>query len=871
MPADPSPPNIDPHPASIARPRAVWFRRVAGPLFALVMFVVAAAALHHLLREYHLRDIVAAAGEISGRQRGWAALLTLASYFTLTGYDAVALLYIRRPLAYTKIALASFVAYAFSMNLGFAPLTGSAVRYRVYSGWGLGAVDVARIVAFCGVAFWLGFLALAGSAFLLEPTALPTVVPVPLASTRVLGFVFLAIVAGVLIYRGFGHHTLRVRRWEFEMPSLGVTLLGAGVALVDWAIAAAVLYVLLPADIPHGYAGFLTIFLLAQLVGVLSTVPGGLGVFESALVLLLHGQIPTPPLVGALLVFRAIYFLAPFGVAVVALAGVEAYRHRAVVRRVSTQLGDWAAPTVPHVLAATTFLAGVILLVSGATPALTPRLHIVRDLLPLPVIEISHFLGSVIGTLLLVLARGIQRRLNAAFVLTTILLAVGALVSLLKGADYEEAIALTVMLAALLAARRGFYRRASLLSPRLTAGWLVMIVLAFGAAIWLGFLSFKHVEYRDDLWWQFSYRADAPRFLRATVGAAVVLLLLAAQRLLGPARPRPHRAADDELATAADILSRQPTTWGCFALLGDKAMLFSDARTAFLMYGVQGRSWIALGDPVGPPQEQAELVWRFHELCDQYAGWTVFHNVRPACLPLYVEVGLTPMKIGENARVPLADFSLTGRERKQFRQVAGKFEREGCTFEVVPVEGMPALLPALRSVSDAWLAEKHTREKQFTIGFFDEIYLARFPVAVVRRGDDVLAFANIWAAAPGTELSVDLMRYRPETPHGVMDFLFSQLMLWARAAGYAWFDLGMAPLAGLEARPLGPVWNRVGGLIFRHGEYFFNYQGLRAYKAKFAPVWEPRYLVYPGGLMLPNILLDFAALVSGGFRGIVRK
>ena len=845
--------------------------RIVGFLFALLMFTLALITLHGLLRDYHLHEIFKAAQQIPHRQLWWAVILTLLGYLALTGYDAVALLYIRRPLAYPKIALASFVSYAFSMNLGFAPITGSAVRYRVYSSSGLMAVDVARIVAFCGIVFWLGFLTLAGVSFLVEPAELPSVLSMPLGSTRVLGIVFLSIVVGILVLNAWLRRPIRVQQWQWAAPSTTTSLLGLAVSCADWALVAGVLYVLLPASLPHGYPGFLTLFLLAQLIGVISTVPGGLGVFESAMVLLLSDQIPRPELVGALLVFRAIYFLAPFGLAVLTLGASEAYRHRWTVRRVSAQVGDWLSPIVPQFFAATTFIAGLILLFSGATPALTPRMHLVRDLLPLPVVEISHFAGSVAGVLLLILARGIQRRLNAAYVLTVALLGIGIAASLLKGADYEEAIALSVMLVALLPTRGEFRRRAALLSPRFSAGWIIVILLALGTTLWLGLLSFKHVEYRNELWWHFSYAGDAPRFLRAVVGCAVVLLVFAVQRLVGPTQARPHVPSDRDIEQAVTTIAQQSETTGYFALLRDKALLFNDDQTGFIMYGVQGRSWIALGDPVGPPAEHRELIWRFSELCDQYAGWTVFHNVSPAGLPLYVEAGLSPMKIGESARVPLDTFSLAGPRRRQFRQVKSRFEREGCHFEIVPRTAVPALLPALRMVSDAWLRDKNTREKRFTIGFFDEAYLARFPMALVRRGEEILAFANLWATDRKEELSIDLMRYRPETPNGVMDFLFSQLMLWGRQEGYQWFDLGMAPLSGLESHPLAPVWNRVGNLIFLHGEYFFNYRGLREYKDKFEPHWEPRYLVYPGGLILPNILLDFATLLSGGPLGIIKK
>jgi phosphatidylglycerol lysyltransferase len=141
----------------------------------------------------------------------------------------------------------------------------------------------------------------------------------------------------------------------------------------------------------------------------------------------------------------------------------------------------------------------------------------------------------------------------------------------------------------------------------------------------------------------------------------------------------------------------------------------------------------------------------------------------------------------------------------------------------------------------------------------------------VRCEGDPVAFASLWMAGDGGELAVDLMRFGPDAPRGAMDFLFIELMLWARTQGYRWLNLGMAPLAGLEQHPLAPVWHRVGNFVFRHGEHFYNFDGLRRYKAKFNPTWESKYLASPGGLVLPRVLLDVSALISGGVREIFSK
>src|SRR6185295_15684204 len=342
-------------------------------------------------------------------------------------------------------------------------------------------------------------------------------------------------------------------------------------------------------------------------------------------------------------------------------------------------------------------------------------------------------------------------------------------------------------------------------------------------------------------------------------------------RLLRPAAPEPARPSEEELARAAVITAAAPRTYAYLALLGDKQLLFNDAGNAFVMFGVERRSWVSMGDPVGPESERAELVWKFRELVDRNAGWTCFYQVSERSLHRYVDLGLALVKLGEEARVPLSGFSLEGRNRKKLRHAHRRCEEEGCALEVVPAERVAAFLPELERISTDWLRTRSTREKGFSLGFFDMDYLARLPIALIRRGGAIVAFANLWPGGDKDELSIDLMRHTLDAPPGVMDYLFLELMLWGAAEGYRWFNLGMAPLAGLEARAIAPLWSRLGAMVFRHGEHFYNFQGLRHCKDKFDPVWEPRYLACPGGLALPLVLADVAGLIGRGFRGVVAK
>ena len=838
------------------------------PLLILAIFGVALRVLQETLAHYRYRDVIIYLGSLPADQIILAIALSMLGYLVMTGYDTLAFQYIKQPLPYRKIALASFIGYAFNNNVGLSGIVGGSLRYRLYTAWRLSAVDIARVIAFCTISFWLGFVLLGGTFFILAPPELPTGVHLPFVSVRILGFLLLLPAVMYFAWIALRREPVRIRQWEFELPSPGLFVAQIVISSIDWTIAAAVFYILLPDALPLTFVRFLGIFLLAQIAGVLSNIPGGLGVFEAVTLLFLAPFFSASAILGALVAFRAIYYLFPLFTATLLLTGHEIIEKREGVARAWRIFGRWAPGIAPNLLAFTTFVGGAVLLYSGATPTLPSRLLWLRRLVPLPIVEISHFFGSIAGAILLLVARGLQRRLDAAYQTAIFILSAGIIFQIFKGGDYEEAIILVIMLAALISSRQHFYRKGSLVNESFGPGWLVAILLVLISSAWLGFFSYKHVEYSSDLWWHFQFRSDAPRFLRASVGVLAIMLIVAVRHLLRPAIPEPDPPTPQEVEDAAELVRTDRSSQTNLALLGDKPLLFSDNRKGFIMYGVEGRSWIAMGDPVGPDEEKAELIWKFRELADLHAGWTVFYQVRREHLHLYLDLGLTLLKFGEEARVSLRDFSLEGGTRKWLRKMQRKVETENCTFQIVDAE---PILPELRAISDSWLAEKKTREKGFSLGFFAENYVRRFPIAVVKRDDRIVAFANVWTSGEHSELSVDLMRQLPEAPAGVMDFMFLHLILWGQQQGYDWFNLGMAPLSGLENRTFATLWNRVGSLTYRFGENFYNFQGLRQYKEKFDPVWEPMYLASPGGLALPRILTHLAALISGGLRGVVTK
>lgn len=845
--------------------------RILGFIAVIVLFAIALKVLRHELATYSLKDITQKVKEVSRGQLFGAALLTVLSYSLLTLYDLLALRYLKRRLTYLQTALASFLGYVFSYNVGLSILGGGTVRYRLYSLWGLGPVEIGKLIAFSALTFWVGLMTLTGSAFVLDPLPMPEIVHWGMKTTMPIGIVLLLLVSFYLGVSASGKKKIQWRDEAFFLPSLSQSLEQILLGMLDVLVAGSVLYMLLPASGVPSFPVFISIYALALCLGMLSHVPGGVGVFESVMLVFLTPAVPGVEVVTSLLLYRLLYYIFPFVLGLLIYAGFEIRQQRGELRRLASISTRLMSTLTPRILAAAAFAGGALLLLSGATPALPERMNWLRDVVPLSLVEASHFLGSLVGLFLLVLSRGILRKLDAAYHLTLASLVAGIILSLLKGLDYEEAGVLTLFLLAFLPSRRNFHRKAALFADRFSLEWILVIGMVLGSSIWLGFFSFKHVEYSHDLWWTFAFGKEASRFLRASIGASGLLLAFGMVRLLRPARPLETRPKKEEIERARPLALACPRTVAQLVLVGDKPLLFSEKGTAFLMYGIYGRSWVVLGGPFGSDEEAADLLWDFRELCDEHDGWEVFYQVHPDTLPLLAEGGFSFVKFGEEAIMDLTNFSLEGNARKSLRHAHGRLVKQGLTFEVRPAKDVTAILPELKSISDAWLATKSSSEKGFSLGYFSEEYLLRTDMALVMQEGKIVGFANLLASNPHCELSIDLMRYRPDAPPGIMDYLFCQLMMWGREQGYKTFNLGMAPLSGLDNKPLAPRWNRFAAFVFQHGEHFYNFQGLRSYKEKYHPRWEPRYLAYNSVAPLPMILTHVAALIANGMKGIWKR
>ncbi len=831
-----------------------------APLVIIAIFMGAIYLLSKELKHYNIHEIRSAVTHIPVWRLGAAVGLTVFNYLVLIGYDYLAIRAIHHPLPLSRISLASFTGFATSYNFG-AILGGTSVRYRLYSAWGLSAVEILQLIIMLGTTYWVGVFALAGVVFIVQPFPVPESLHLPFQNVQPLGYILLATAAIYASITVICKSPLVVKGVKIPLPKLGMTLLQLAVSAIDLALIAVIVYILLAPDLSIGYVEFLGIFLMATVAVVLSHVPGGIGVFELVILTLVASKSSAVILAG-LLVFRVIYYLLPLFGAIILLGLHELSLRRSLATSMVKEINCWSNVVAPLVLSWCTLLAGAVLLFSGATPIVITRLDFLQNSIPLPLVQVSHFISCLIGAALLLLARGLQERLESAWRFITILLSLGIIASILKGFDFEEAILLAVILMGLVLSRNQFYRNGSITHERFKLDWIGTVLVILGCSIWLGLFAYKHIEYSNELWWNFTFKSNVSRFLRGSIGATILLLLFVMFKWITTLKSRASQTQEDKLDLVAPLLKTSKQASANLALLGDKSLLLNEQQTAFIMYGKRKRSWITLGDPIGPNEELAELIWQFRELVDRNGGHPAFYQVAQENLSLYLDQGLTNLKLGEEARVPLESFDITESKQAAHQQTITQIEAEHYEFSIVPAEQVPALLPKLKQVSDAWLNHKKIAEKSFIMGYFDEAYLLQFPIVVIRQNKKIIAFSNILEGADKAELSADLVRYLPDAPPNIMDYLFTKLLIWGKQTGYAWFNLGMAPISGNESQPLAPLWKHPTTLIFRYGDHFNNLEELRHFKAKFDPVWSSKYLVSPGGLTLPHILTDVVALIE---------
>jgi phosphatidylglycerol lysyltransferase len=540
------------------------------------------------------------------------------------------------------------------------------------------------------------------------------------------------------------------------------------------------------------------------------------------------------------------------------------------------RLDVWAVRVVAFLTAG----MGAINLESAIIPAFQNRLSLIENTLPLEVRHGGRLTAALAGFALFLVAGSLWRRKRTGWQITIVLLVISVITHLIKGLDYEEAGLAFSLIVILLFFRSSFHAASD--RPSLRQGLLVLAA-AFIFTLIYGSIGFylldHHFSVKFGLWAALQqtvimftsfynpglepitgfgrYFIFSIYFFGLTTISYALLMLIRPVLVRVPATREEHVRAENI------ILNHGRTALAHPALFEDKSYFFSPGGSV-IAYAVRGRGAMALGDPIGPPEDAPAIISAFQDFCIRN-DWTLsFASTLPDFLDAYQKNKFDDVCIGYEAIVVLKEYSLEGSENKNVRNAVSKLTRLGYKAEVHQPPIDLTLVYELRKISDDWLTMRRGGELHFADGWFDDNYIQHCPVIVVYTPDGTpIAFANLVTEYQKNEITLDLMRRFSKVESGTMEFMFATMLEWAKDQGYLTFSLGLSPIAGVGENPADP---RVEQTLHRIAETlnrFYNFKGLRSFKEKFHPRWEPRYLVYPGTSSLPLVLTTLIRVHSG--------
>jgi uncharacterized membrane protein YbhN (UPF0104 family) len=631
----------------LARKVTGYLRHVPAALGVALLF----GAIYVVQREFrHLKidDIARAIQGFSRHALVMSFVWTVLSYGVLTFYDRLGTIYAGHRVSYRRAAFASFCAYALSHNLGFAAVSGAAVRYRLYAHWGLTPVQIAKTVAFCSLTFGLGGMVLGGAILFLEPQAVPFFGQhLPLWAMYLAGAALWATVgAYVTLARVFG--TVRVFGHAFELPGWRMAIVQVLLATVDVAVTASIFYALLPAAPGLTWLRFLGVYVASYTAGLAANLPGGIGVFDSAMLLGLEPWLDAPEIVGGIIVFRLYYYIIPLFLAGGLFAGNEILLRGGSMFRSLQGFARWSEPdfAVAAITGAVALCGGMLLSLGVLAPM--PDFSWIDPDLAGIASEAGQFVPSLIGAALLVLAIGLSQRVNLAWGATIFMLMAGAAFTVAQGERLWIAGVLVIATALVAPFRSCFYRHARLLSGPLQASTAAPLFVLIVCILALAGFE-RHVRFlSDNSWWEIVLSRDVPNSLRATVALTVAVALIATWRLI-----RPSRVA--WVPWTAELRARL-ALFGARLPLSADGVVWGEAGLAGIAFRRIGRILLAFGDPAGPESDRVSAIWRLRDLAQQEGLDPAVWRAGGELLTIYSDLGLTALPLGADGMpVPATD------------------------------------------------------------------------------------------------------------------------------------------------------------------------------------------------------------------------
>lgn len=814
----------------------------------IIIFIVAITLLSHEMKNYSYQQIIDTIKAIPSFKVIIALILSLLYYLILGGYDVIAFKFIQIPLKFKNILFTCFVSNALGNNTGYSMLFGGSIRYRLYSIYNISMLNVTKVLFFSAATIWFGLLILGGLVFTLSPVEFSSHKFI-FVSSRPLGLLFLTIVITYSLFSIFKSKPLKFFKWTITFPSIKITLWQMLLATADWILASCTLYILLPPD-TISYITLLQIFLIAQMLGILSQVPGGMGVFETAIVMMLPSQTASATVMGALLAYRAIFYFFPLGIALVLLATHEFLRAKKRFRILARFYSGRMQSIIPQALTISTFLSGMIILFSGVTTVSSSVINRLVVYIPSIILDFLHFAISIVGILLLFISRGLLLRIKTAYIWAVMLLGILFPLALINGYGYEKILALMIILSLLILSKKYFYRNLSLFTPKLNMMWFSAITAVFVGSAWLGFFVYKQHIYTPVAFLNSLFATtDAGRFLRICIGMAVILIIVLISELLKRARYKQVSMSAENIKL---VTESSQYVYANYAF--ENRNLFYKDTNSFIIYSQINNNAIVFGDPIGRDKSAKELIWDFKEMTDLKNITPTFLYVGHKNLRVYDDIGMDIALFGTDANILLETFSKDIQSLAEIKDNADSMDNN-YKFEITDKITFQKEKKYVDFVDFQWQKDfGNLKNKMFDISAqFANSYI------LVKKDGFISAYAYLLLSQNKYEVFVSNVRYTSDCDLNMLKYILFKSVCWAKDNKYKWFNLGLTPT---EKIILDHDFIQK-SKIFVFAEHFkYDINALINFKLKFQPTLKNKYIIFYADKHLNRFLRDFFYLYS---------
>ncbi|WP_027398592.1 bifunctional lysylphosphatidylglycerol flippase/synthetase MprF [Anaerovorax odorimutans] len=642
----------------------------------------------------------------------------------------------------------------------------------------------------------------------------------------------------------------------------------AVVSIIEWGLASVLFFTITTyfhSDL--NFINVISVFVISSITGIVSFLPGGIGSFDLIAIIGLQNMGLTPnEALSVVILYRIFYYFTPSALAIIvfSLQVLKKAEEKGYVIK-SNVYGQFVATTMTIIV----ITCGIVLLISALTPSLITRSKLISDIISIPFLQYSRSFSIAIGLMLIITSKEIFNRVKRSYYVAMTLLLAGGIFTFIKGLDVEELIFIVISMAIMRLSKTNFYRESIIIKP----SHLITIALSVFILL-IAYLKVSHILFSD-----YINRFHYPHIIFHNINAFIhsgiivysIFLIFIIVWYFKRKRIENDLRFENMESERLNLFLKKYKGHHLSHLiyLGDKNLFWAVDNQVLIAYSIYSNKAIVLGDPVGENSFLSDGIQEFQRFMDSYGYRVVFYEVNESNLSMYHDNGYYFFKQGEEAIVNLQKFEMIGSNRRNFRNIVKRFERDGYGFEVLEPPFNNDFLDELEGISLEWLGKR--KEMGFSVGWFDRSYLQKAPIAIVKNISEnkIIAFVSLMCQEQVKDnVGIDLMRFRNEVPNSTMDFIFIKSLIYFKEKGYKYFSLGVAPLSKVGYAPQSHRVEKMANFVSKHGMKIYSFEGLRKFKDKFDPNWEPRYLAYPQLIFLPALFLELSLLVNKNKKGV---